>query len=502
MRRFVTAVMRHETNTFSPVPTPLEAFSGRGADSAGPLAGEAAIQSCRGTNTPAAAYIDLAKEAGAELAMAISGSANPSGTVDDSVIDAFAEAIIASVAKGCDALFLDLHGGMVTAGFPDAEGELLRRIRAGFPELPIAVAFDFHTNLSGLTVDNATVITGYRTYPHIDMYETGSRAGRTLLRALDGEVAPAMLWRSLPILSHLNRQTPSRQPMKDIMDKAIRAEAEGRILNASILGCFPLADIPNVGLSAIVVGDGGNEGGMAAAAELLDELLAMAWARRADFVFETEPVEKSIAHAKTLGAEPIILADHGDVCGSGGTQDVMAVLAEVMRQGLDNVCAGPYYDPAAVARMLEAGIGAEVTLALGGRTDMPAIGLVGEPMQVVGRVRCITDGRFTITGPMMTGITVDMGPTVVLDTGTVEIVVSSERHEPFDIGCFTHAGIDPADKNYILIKSRQHFRAGFDAVTERVVMVSGPGITTSDYHLFPWDKVRRPIYPFDLDLEI
>ncbi|MDP6708902.1 MAG: M81 family metallopeptidase [Alphaproteobacteria bacterium] len=498
MRRFVTAVMRHETNTFSPVPTPLQAFSGRGADSGGPLAGEAAIASCRGTNTPAAAFIDLADEVGAELVMPISGSAHPSGTVDDSVIDVFAEAIVDGVRAGCEALFLDLHGGMVAAGFPDAEGELLRRIRAEFPDLPVAVAFDFHTNLSGLTVDNATVITGYRTYPHIDMYETGARAGRTLLRALDGKVAPVMVWHSLPILSHLNRQTPSRQPMKDIMDRAIRAEADGEVLNASVFGCFPLADIPNVGLSAIVIGDG--DGGRAKA--LLDELMAMAWERRADFVFETEPVETSIAHAKTLGPEPIILADHGDVCGSGGTQDVMAVLSEVMRQGLTSVCAGPYYDPQAVATLIEAGIGAEVTLMLGGRTDMPAIDLTGKPLEVSGRVRCITDGRFTITGPMMTGITVDMGPTVVLDTGAIEIVISSERHEPFDIGCFTHAGINPAAKNFILIKSRQHFRAGFDAVTERVVMVSGPGITTSDYHLFPWDKVRRPVYPFDPDLEL
>jgi microcystin degradation protein MlrC len=498
MRRFVTAVMRHETNTFSPVPTPLQAFSGRGADSGGPLAGEAAIASCRGTNTPAAAFIDLADEVGAELVMPISGSAHPSGTVDDSVIDVFAEAIVDGVRAGCEALFLDLHGGMVAAGFPDAEGELLRRIRAEFPDLPVAVAFDFHTNLSGLTVDNATVITGYRTYPHIDMYETGERAGRTLLRALDGEAAPVMVWRSLPILSHLNRQTPSRQPMKDIMDRAIRAEVESEVLNASIFGCFPLADIPNVGLSAIVVGDGDDSGAEA----LLDELMAMAWERRADFVFETEPVATSIAHAKTLGPEPIILADHGDVCGSGGTQDVMAVLAEVTRQGLTNVCAGPYYDPQAVATLIEAGIGAEVTLMLGGRTDMPAIDLTGKPLEVSGRVRCITDGRFTITGPMMTGITVDMGPTVVLDTGAIEIVISSERHEPFDIGCFTHAGINPAAKNFILIKSRQHFRAGFDAVTERVVMVSGPGITTSDYHLFPWDKVRRPVYPFDPDLEL
>lgn len=494
MQKFVTAVMRHETNTFSPVPTPLEAFSGRGADRGGPLAGEAAIRLCRGTNTPAAAYIDLAEAAGAELVMAVSGSAHPSGCAEDAVIDYFADAVIDALKPGCDALFLDLHGGMATVGIDDPEGELLARIRKAAPDLPIAVAFDFHSNISALTVDNATVITGYRTYPHIDMYETGSRAGKTLLRSLAGEVHPAMVWRQLPMLTHLNCQTPSRQPMKDIMDRAIQAEAEGEVLNASVFGCFPLADISCVGLSSIIVCDRDTAGGAA----LLDELLGMAWDRREAFIFTTEPVEDSIAHAKSLGSGPIILADHGDVCGSGGTQDVMAVLAEVMRQGLTNVCAGPYFDPVAVAELVAAGVGAEVTLALGGRTDMPAIGLKGKPLEISGRVRRITDGRFTITGPMMTGVMVDMGRTVVLDTGEVEIVISEQRHEPFDVGCFTHAGIDPSRKDYILIKSRQHFRAGFDAITERVVMVSGPGITTSDYEKFPWQKLRRPIHPLDL----
>ncbi len=495
MRRFVTAVMRHETNTFSPVPTPLEAFSGRGADSGGPLAGQAAVDLCRGTNTPAAAYIDLAEAGGAELVMAVSGSAHPSGCADDTVIDYFADAILEAIRPGCEALFLDLHGGMATKGIDDPEGELLARIRRVAPDLPIAVSFDFHSNISALTVDNATVITGYRTYPHIDMYETGARAGRTLLRALAGEAEPAMVWRQLPMMTHLNCQTPSRQPMKDIMDRAIQAEQAGTVLNASVFGCFPLADIPCVGLSAVIACDGDTAAGEA----LLNELLGMAWDRREAFVFRTEPIADSIAQAKALGKGPIILADHGDVCGSGGTQDVMAVLAEVMRQGLTNVCAGPYYDPAAVAELVAAGLDAEITLSLGGKTDMPALGLEGEPLQVSGRVARITDGRFTITGPMMTGVMVDMGRTVVLDTGQVEIVVSEQRHEPFDIGCFTHAGIDPRFKDYILIKSRQHFRAGFDAITDRVVMVSGPGITTSDYERFPWRRLRRPIHPLDRD---
>ena len=328
-----------------------------------------------------------------------------------------------------------------------------------------------------MTVDNATVITGYRTYPHVDNYETGERAGRTLIRALRGEVDPIILWHSLPLLTHLNCQTPSRQPMKDIMDKAIAAEAEGRVLNASVLGGWPLADIPYVGVHGVIVADRSQSN---EARALLVDLMEMTWDRRDDFFFQVEPIEGSISRAKSMAEGPIVLADHGDVAGSGGSTDVHDVLAEVIRQGLADVCAGPFWDPAAVDLMAAAGVGAEVTVRLGGRTDFPAIGLKGQPLELSGRVRRITDGKFIVSGPQNTGIQENLGRTAVLDTGTIEIVVCSLRHEPYDLGVFTHAGIDPARKKYILIKSRQHFRAGFEPIMKDVVMISGPGITTSD----------------------
>jgi microcystin degradation protein MlrC len=141
---------------------------------------------------------------------------------------------------------------------------------------------------------------------------------------------------------------------------------------------------------------------------------------------------------------PIVLADHGDVAGSGGSTDV----PEVIRQGLADVCAGPFWDPSAVELMAAAGVGAEITVQLGGRTDFPAIGLTGNSLELSGRVRRITDGKFVVSGPKNTGIQENLGRTAVLDTGTIEIVVCSLRHEPYDLGVFTHAGIDPALKKY------------------------------------------------------
>jgi microcystin degradation protein MlrC len=198
----------------------------------------------------------------------------------------------------------------------------------------------------------------------------------------------------------------------------------------------------------------------------------------------------------------VVMADHGDNTASGGTQDVMSVIEEALKQGLEDAVAGPICDPASVADMIKAGVGAEVTLSLGGKIDMPAMGLKGKPLKVSGRVKAITDGQFVVTGPMATGVTIRMGRTAVLDTGKMQIVVSEKRSEPFDLGVFTHCGIDPRRKKYVLIKSRQHFRAGFEPIAKHIVMCDGDGCTASDLKLFKYEKIKRPLYPFDPDMRL
>src|SRR4029077_11592331 len=149
---------------------------------------------------------------------------------------------------------------------------------------------------------------------------------------------------------------------------------------------------------------------------------------------------------------------------------------------------------------VEAGTAAGVTLPLGGRVDMPQINLLGKPLPVTGKVTRITDGQFTVTGPMATGTRVRMGRTAVLDTGAMQIVVSEGRSEPFDTGVFTHCGIDPRRKKYVLIKSRQHFRAGFEPIARHIVLCDGDGVTSSDLRLFTFRNRRRPLFPFDREV--
>ena len=484
-RKIVVAMMMHETNTFSPVPTPLGAFR--------PLSGPQAVEEFRDTNTQLGGFLHVAEGMGAEIAVPIAAGAHPSGYVERVAYEDMCDAIVGAIRGGCDAAFLALHGAMVAEHVDDGEGELLRRVRAVAPRLPVAVGLDFHAHMTARMVDNATVIAGYCTYPHVDMAETARRAGRTLARSLDGEVAPAMVWGSRAMMTSTLEHTPSRQPMKDIMDVAMGAEQRGDVLAASVFGGFPHADIPHVSCSAVVVCDRRPEPGHA----LVERLMDMAWERRAAFLYQGAPLAEQIARARTLGDGPIVLVDHGDNTASGGTQDVMSVIAEVMRQGLDDVVAGPICDPTSVARILEAGTAASVTLSLGGKIDMPEIALPGKPLSVTGKVTRITDGEFVVTGPMATGTRVRMGKTAVLDTGAVQIVVSERRSEPFDQGVFTHCGIDPRRKRYVLIKSRQHFRAGFEPIARHIVLCDGDGVTSSDLTRFTYKNRRRPLYPFE-----
>jgi microcystin degradation protein MlrC len=488
-RRAIIAMMEHETNTFSPVPTPIERFGSPEL----PM-GKAVTDLFKGTGTGLGAFLDLADAEGMEIATPVAGHAAPSGPVQAEAYRIMTDAICAAVERGCDLCFLDLHGAMVTENFDDGEGALLKRIRAIAPELPIAVSLDLHANITDDIVENCTVLVGYKTYPHIDMYETGTHAGRILLRALKGEITPVMRWGHRPILAQTLRMGHEDAPMGPLIEQARSLEAGG-LLAASVFGGFPLADIWNAGLSVVTIADGDAE----AAQEACQQLLGAAWQVREDFVFQSEPLEETIARAKGIEDGPTILLDHADNSASGGTQDTMAVLAEVLKQGLEDVAMFAVCDPDSVEAMIAVGVGQQITLELGGKLDLPSIGRRGEPLTVTGKVRAITDGDFEITVPMGKGTIMSMGPSAVLDSGKVQIAVISRHTEPFDLGVFRSLGIEPTRKRYLILKSRIHYRAGFRAIAKQELPCNGVGVTSSDNSLFDFRKVRRPIFPLDPD---
>ena len=250
--RLVIAQMKHETNTFSPVPTPLARFAhGRAL----PPEGREVYEAFKGTGTAIGAFIDLADKAGAEAVYPIAGNAAPSAPVENDAYEAMAGRIVDAVAKGCDAVLLDLHGAMVTRSYDDGEGELLGRIRRIAPEVPIGVALDMHTNLFPAMGRLATAIAGYQTYPHVDMYETGMRAARPILSLLQGKSKPVLAFGHRPMLPHVMRQSSLDSPNREIQSRAREMERKGALCASFFVG-FPHADIPYAGSSAVVVTDG------------------------------------------------------------------------------------------------------------------------------------------------------------------------------------------------------------------------------------------------------
>ena len=488
-RRVVAAMMEHETNTFSPVPTPLARFGSPEVPT-----GEEVYRLFKGTGTGLGAFLDIADEEGMEILTPIAANAAPSGPVHAEAYRTICDAICEAVARGCDLCFLDLHGAMVAESAEDGEGALLERIRSIAPELPIAVSLDLHANLTEKIVSNCSALVGYKTYPHVDMYEAGAHAGRIVVRALAGEVRPVMAWGNRPILAQTLRMGHEDEPMGPLIEAAREAE-RGGLLAASVFGGFPLADFWHAGLSVVTVADGDR----ARAETVCEGLLDAAWAERREFVFDSRPLEETIAHAGTLSDGPVILLDHADNSASGGTQDTVAVLREAIRQGLRDVAMFGICDPQAVEAMERAGVGERVTLELGGKVDMSAIGRKGEPMILTGRVRAVTDGEFVVTVPMGRGTTTHMGKTAVLDTGNVQVVVVSRHTEPYDPGCFRSVGIEPTEKRYLILKSRIHYRAGFRAMARAEIPCTGVGVTSSDNSLFEFRQVRRPIFPLDPD---
>jgi microcystin degradation protein MlrC len=491
--KILIARFSHETNTFSPVPTPLSSFF-EGQDII--LRGNAAIARFRNTGTTLGAYLALAEEAGAAVVLPVAAGASPSAQPDDDAFETIAGLIVdAAQAEPFDAMLLDLHGAMATRRYDDPEGELLRRIRAVAPDVPIAVSLDMHCNLSSETVDRVQVIAGYQTYPHVDHVPTARRAGVTLLRALRGEVRPTMAWGNAPMLPHVMAQGTLRSPNRELQAMCAAMEASGEALVASVFTGFPHADVPQAGLSAVVVTDGDP----LRAQVLVNRLLDAAWEVREDFVFRTEPLAESVATARRLGEDggPVVMLDHCDNSASGGSMDTTTVLAEIMRQGLTDVVFYGICDPEAVQAAVAAGVGARVDLTIGGKFDLPSVPGDNVPLRVSGVVKTLSNGDFVSRSKMRAGLRVRMGTVAVIDTGDVEIVLVSRPIEPSDFGLFTIAGIDPRQKRFVAIKSRVHWAADLGDLAKHVVPCNGLGVCTSDYSVLQFEKVRRPIFPLD-----
>jgi len=260
-------------------------------------------------------------------------------------------------------------------------------------------------------------------------------------------------------------------------------------VSVSVFAGFPLADIHDAGLSIYVVTDGDQ----ALADALADELAAAAWARRREFLHSALPVKDAVARALALDGRPVVLADIADNPGGGAAGDTTEILRELLRAGARPATVACLWDPAAVRACVEAGAGATVSLAVGGKVDPGH----GAPVAVTGRVRTLSDGRFVYRGPMLRGVEGRLGPTAVLEVNDVKIILVSHRRQALDPEMIRFVGIDPLAEKILAVKSSIHYRAAFEPVARAILEVDAPGLSSSNLGRFPFTRVRRPIFPLD-----
>jgi microcystin degradation protein MlrC len=485
--RFFVGMFSHETNTFSTIPTDRAQFEARDLRYGGGI-----LEAYRGTGTCLGGMIEAAAEQAVALLPSVAAAASPAGPVAKTFYAEMKERLLADLAAAgpLDGVLLDLHGAMVPDGLEDGEGDLLAAVREVVgPRLPVAVTLDFHANVSDAMVRHASLLHGYKTYPHVDMAERGREATLRLLDVASGHLRPAVAFRRPPLLPPIAGQLTTRGPMRRLYDLAAEMEREPRAVSISIFAGFPLADIHDAGLSVYVVTDDDP----ALAERLADQLAAEAWARRYQFIHVAVPVREAVARALATDGRPVILADIADNTGGGAAGDGTEILRELLRVGARRTTVACLWDPAAAAASAKAGVGALVTLDVGGKID----DCHGAPVRVTGRVRALTDGRFVHKGPMFRGLEGRLGTTAVLDVNDVKIILISKRWQTLDPEMIRFVGIDPTAEKILVVKSTIHYRAAFEPLAHTIIEVDAPGLSSSNLDRFAFKNVRRPIFPLD-----
>ncbi len=491
MKRIAIAGFSHETNTFAEGLTTFDDFA-RGRGFPGLMTGEKLVQTLKGKSMCTGAFLDAAEDESFEVLPVLWTFPQPSGVIEQSAYDRVLDMLLENLEPllPVDGVLLELHGAMVTEQIEDAEGDILTHVREMVgPETPIVATLDLHANISPRMVDQSDALVGYDTYPHVDAYERGRDAVRLLLGALQGRVQPVSALAQVPMLIGPPRQCTLMPPMSEIIDLAHEAEARPEILNVTVSGGFPFADITDCGASVAVTADGDQ----ALAAETAQTIAHAFWQRRDAFRVELTPVEDAIAHALETGEGPVVLADGSDNPGGGAPCDGTVMLREIVEARVPRSTVAIIADPEAVAGAIEAGVRSKVTLTVGGKTDDRH----GPPLELTGYVRLIADGRYENTGPMYTGVESDMGRTVVFVVGETEVVLTEQRIQPYDCQALRGLGIEPTERLLIGLKSAVHFRADYGPLATAIFEVDTPGVHNPDVTLLDFECVRRPIWPLD-----
>jgi microcystin degradation protein MlrC len=471
-RRIAVGGFQHETNTFAPHLADYDAFAR--ADGWPALTrGEALFDVMAGLNIPLSGYLERARAAGHQLLPLRWCSAEPSGYVTRDAFERIAAIICDGIvaAGRLDGVYLDLHGAMVCEHHEDGEGELLRRVREIVgPGVPIVISLDLHVNLTEAMLAHCDAMAIYRTYPHLDMAETGARAFDLLEALLAGTKLHKVL-RKIPFLLPLTSQCTDFEPCRSIYRETAELGDTAGVVSADFGAGFPPSDIAECGPGVVVYGT--DREATEAAAERLYRRLVDA---EAEFGFELLEADAAVARAMGNAADkPVVIADAQDNPGAGGTSDTTGLLDAMLRQGVQRAVLAMLYDREIALRAHELGIGAEFDAELGAKSGFAGV----DPLPCRLRVEALGDGSFVFTGEMNLNSHAQLGPMalvrIVDAAADLRVVVGSSRCQCLDQAILRHVGVEPAEQGMIALKSTVHFRADFDSVAAETLVAISPG---------------------------
>ncbi|MGQ0834076.1 MAG: M81 family metallopeptidase [Gammaproteobacteria bacterium] len=485
MRALRVAVggVQHETNTFADT---RAAFADFAAADAWPglTRGRPVFEAVRGINLPIAGFIEEARRSGHELAPLSWCSAQPSGSVTRDAFERIASMLLEDLRAQLplDAVYLDLHGAMVAEHLDDADGELLRRVRGVVGDsVPLIASLDLHANVSAAMVAAASLLVGYRTYPHVDMAETGARAARALPR-LAGRPPLARARRALDFLIPLTWQCTLVEPTKALMQRAIDATRDS-IVALEFTPGFPLADVADAGPCVFGYGEDHT------VEHAVDQLAVAVAASEQQFAGNLWSIDAAVERAlsvASVGIGPVILVDTQDNPGAGGNADTMALIKAFIARGAESVVAGLICDEAVARAAHATGKGRTLRTSLGAKS-----GWAGEsPVEAEFVIEALGDGKFTGTGPFYLGTRMELGPMALLRIGGVRIAVASRKQQAADQAMFRHLGVEPAGARILVLKSSVHFRADFGPLASDILVVEAPGPSPADPARLPFRKLR------------
>lgn len=484
----LVAGFQHETNTFAPTKATYSNFVNGEGHPGLPRGND--MLALRDVNLPMGGFIRSAESAGWRVLPTVWAGASPSSYVTDDAYERIAEEILEVVARReFDAIYLDLHGAMATESFDDGEGELLRRIRRIVgPTLPVVASLDLHANVTDAMLANASALVAYRTYPHVDMAETGSRTADLLKQIFEGERDLSLTVRRLPFLIPINSMCTLVDPSRSMYQRLSELEVGGVFSLSFTLG-FPAADFPECG--PVIWGYGQDDACVeGAVSELYETMLRNERQWAVELLTPTEAVSEAMRIASELGPEgPVVIADTQDNPGGGADSNTTGMLRALVEADAQDAAVGLIWDPEAATLAHRAGIGQSVELTLGGKT-----GIEGDvPFSGRFEVVALSDGSCRYDGPMMHGMTASLGPVACVRIGGVNVVLSSTKAQMYERNLYRMAGIQPEKMKILVNKSSVHFRADFQAISRAVLVAKAPGPLLADAADLPWKRLRDGI---------